>query len=233
MLKVAALGDIHTKTSSDFSTLFEEITQNADLFALTGDLTDHGDLDEAKHLVQQLLKYCKLPTVAVLGNHDYASGQQEEIKKALIESEVKLLDCESYIYKDVAFCGVKGFGGGFNEHLLAPFGEQPVKDFVQAGVTEQLKLEEELSRIETDKKVILLHYSPIKETVKGEPEEIYPFLGSSRLAEVVDLYNATAVFHGHAHRGCPKGQTLKGIPVYNVSLPVLGSLNKKYALIEI
>ncbi len=121
----------------------------------------------------------------------------------------------------VGFAGVSGFGGGFGERMLNAWGEQIIKDFVQAAVDEELKLEQALSRLQTPTRVALLHYAPIRDTIEGEPPEIFPFLGSSRLEEPLNHYEVTAAFHGHAHRGLPEGKTTKGCPVYNVSIAVL------------
>ena len=121
----------------------------------------------------------------------------------------------------IRIAGISGFGGGFGKHALAPWGEPAVKQFVQAAIEEALKLEKALARLRTPTIIALLHYSPVAQTVDGEPREIYPFLGSSRLEEPINRYPVTHVFHGHAHRGALEGVTAGGVPVYNVSMPLL------------
>src|SRR6476660_1422728 len=121
----------------------------------------------------------------------------------------------------VGFAGVKGFGGGCGACALGPWGEEMTKQFCHEAVSEALKLECALARLRADKRIVLLHYSPIQATVVGEPAEIFPFLGSSRLEEPLDRYSVTAVFHGHAHRGSPEGRTKSDVPVYNVAMKLL------------
>lgn len=171
----------------------------------------------------------RIPVGAVLGNHDYASDNAHKIREILIQAGVKMLDEQPFNLKGV------GFAGGFNNHILGPFGEKAIKDFVYEAVNESLKLEELLSRLQSDKKVVALHYAPITQTVEGEPKEIFPFLGCSRLVEPINRFNVTAVFHGHAHLGSPEGKTDHNIPVYNVSMAVRTKVNPKrpYLLTEI
>ena len=161
----------------------------------------------------------KIPILAVLGNHDYESGNAEEVKKILTEARVRVLDGDAVEIHGVGFAGVKGFGGGFGRRTLEPWGEDATKAFVQEAVSEALKLESALARLRTPQRVAVLHYAPIEATVEGEPREIFPFLGSSRLEEPLNRYGVTVAFHGHAHRGAPEGRTSAGIPVYNVAMP--------------
>lgn len=235
-LKIAAIGDLHMQESlvGSFRPLFTEISQKADVLLLCGDLTDHGHTEEAE-LIKEELKSCSIPILAVLGNHDYANDLQGEIKKILSPETLTILDERPIIINGVGFAGVKGFGGGFDNRMLGSFGEERIKQFVFETVGEVLKLENALSELETEKKVVLLHYAPIRQTVVGEPEEIFPFMGSSRLSEPVDFYNATAVFHGHVHHGTSEGETAKGIPVYNVTMALRARINpdEPYLLIEI
>lgn len=225
-LKIAALADIHMKTSEkgQWKDCFEEISDHADILALCGDLTDTGDEEEAQLLVEEL-KVVKIPIVGVLGNHDYEKGRQKLIRQILLDNGVTMLDGEAIVIKDIGFAGVKGFGGGFDRYMLSMFGEDGMKAFVQEAVQESLALDRALARLEQEHpnilKIALLHYAPIRETVEGEPVEIYPFLGSSHLAEPLQRRNVTAAFHGHAHAGKFNGTTQAGIPVYNVAIPVL------------
>ncbi len=180
-----------------------------------------GTPEEAKNLAA-LLRKLYIPIAGVFGNHDYASDKFDEVRTILKEEgHLIFLDETPYEMEQVGFVGVKGFGGGFDNHMLSAFGEPVLKQYVHEAVNESLHLESLLSQLQTEKKVVVMHYSPIKETCIGEPEEIYSFLGSSHLVEPINNLNADIVFHGHAHYGTHQGQTLKQIPVYNVSLEVL------------
>jgi Icc-related predicted phosphoesterase len=159
--------------------------------------------------------------VGVLGNHDFESGEEGEVVQILSDVGVHMLDGDTWEYRGVGFAGVRGFCGGFGRGVLGPWGEKIIKDFVNEAVQEALKLESALARLSSEHRVVLMHYAPIRGTVEGEPLEIFPFLGSSRLEEPLSRFDVTAVFHGHAHKGSPEGQTQTGIPVYNVSHAVL------------
>jgi Icc-related predicted phosphoesterase len=221
-VRIAAVGDIHcSKTSQgELAPLFSQASEQADILLLCGDLTDYGLPEEAHVLVQELTA-AKIPAIAVFGNHDYESGQQEQVKEILEQAGVKVLDGEACEIAGVGFAGVKGFAGGFGSRALGAWGEEGIKRFVHEAVDEALKLEAALARLETPHRVAILHYAPIQETVEGEPPEIFPFLGSSRLEEPLTRYSVTAAFHGHAHNGHLEGRTSSNIPVYNVSLPLL------------
>jgi Icc-related predicted phosphoesterase len=163
-----------------------------------------------------------VPVVAVLGNHDHESGQVPELSRILCDAGVHVLDSgDAFEVHGVGFAGVKGFAGGFGRRALGPWGEESIKLFVREAVNEALKLETSLSKLRTDLRVALLHYSPIAGTVEGEPREIYPYLGSSRLEEPLIRYPVDVVFHGHAHHGTLEGKTVGGVQVYNVSLSLL------------
>jgi Icc-related predicted phosphoesterase len=198
-----------------------QIATSADVLVITGDLTDYGHADEARALVKDLTTFVRIPIVAVLGNHDFESGAEQEIHQILVDAGICVLDGDSCEIQGVGFAGVKGFAGGFGRGALGPWGEQIVKLFVHEAVNETLKLESALARLRTDKKVVVLHYSPIEGTVEGEPREIFPYLGCSRLEEPLGRYAVTAVLHGHAHKGTPEGRTSTNIPVYNVALPLM------------
>jgi Icc-related predicted phosphoesterase len=222
-LRVAALGDLHCTRASEgaFQPLFARIAERADVLVLCGDLTDYGTPEEARVLAKEL-SATKLPKLAVLGNHDFESGAADEVARILADAAgVVVLDGTAVEVQGVGFAGAKGFAGGFGARALQPWGEGPVKAFVAAAVEETLKLESALARLRTPGRVALLHYAPIGATVDGEPLEIYPFLGSSRLEEPINRYRPDVVFHGHAHRGQLEGTTTAGVPVYNVALPLL------------
>ena len=222
-VRLAALSDLHYSKSSHgaMAPLFERITESADVLVLPGDLTDYGLAEEAKVLARDLTAMVKIPIVAVLGNHDLESGEEDEIVKILSDAGVKLLDGDTFETHGVGFAGTRGFCGGFGRGALGAWGERIVKDFVHEAVNEALKLETALARLRTAHRIAVLHYAPIRETVEGEPLEIYPFLGSSRLEEPLSRFEVAAVFHGHAHKGKPEGRTATGIPVFNVAHHVL------------
>jgi Icc-related predicted phosphoesterase len=222
-VRLAAIGDIHYTKRSEGSIqpLFAQIADQADVLALCGDLTGYGLPEEAALLIKELTAAVKLPMVCVLGNHEYEAGKEADIQHMLTDAGVIVLDGDACEIHGLGFVGVKGFGGGFGARTLEAWGEEPVKRFVQEAVNEALKLESALARLRTEQRVALMHYAPIQTTVEGEPPEIFPFLGSSRLEEPLRHRPVAAVFHGHAHEGRPEGRTSGGIPVYNVCLPVM------------
>src|SRR6516165_9193575 len=222
-VRVAAVADIHcTRTSQGaLQELFRLVSESADVFLLCGDLTDYGLPEEAHTLTKELAAAMKIPVVAVLGNHDYESAKQVELQRILSDAGVHVLDGDACEVRGIGFAGVKGFAGGFGRGTLEPWGEPSIKHFVHEAVDEALKLEAALARLRTSRRVALLHYAPIQTTVEGEPPEIFPFLGCSRLAEPLDRYPVNVVFHGHAHHGRPEGRTKSGVPVYNVGLALL------------
>ncbi len=222
-LRVAAVADIHCSkmTQGALHTLFTQIAERADILLLCGDSTDTGLPEEAQMLAKELTTSVKIPVIGVLGNHDYESGKPQEVKEILANAGVSMLDGDTCVVRGVGFAGVKGFAGGFGKHSLQAWGENAIKQFVQETVNEALRLESALARLEHMQRVVLLHYAPIRATVEGEPTEIFPFLGSSRLEEPLNRFEVAAVFHGHAHGGHPEGQTSHKVPVYNVSMQVL------------
>src|SRR5262249_49969520 len=154
------------------------------------------------------------------GNHDWHAGKHQEIEKVMCDAGIHMLDGDAYEVHGVGFAGVKGFGGGFGRHTLEPWGEETIKRFVFEGIDQSLKLETALARVHTPQRTAILHSTPTRATVGGEPLEISPWLGSSRLEEPLGRYPVTAVFHGHAHHGAPEGKTRTNTPVYNVSMPL-------------
>jgi len=222
VIRVAALGDLHcTKNSHGaFQQLFARVAEAADVVLIAGDLTDYGLPEEARVLAKEL-SGIRVPVVAVLGNHDIESGKADDVRQILTDAGMVLLDGEVYEAHGIGIAGTKGFGGGFGKRALGPWGETIIKQFVREAVDEALKFEAALARLRTRHLVGLLHYSPVQQTVEGEPLEIFPFLGSSRLEEPIDRFPVSLVVHGHAHRGQLQGATKTGVPVYNVSLPLL------------
>ncbi len=233
-LKVAALADLHVKEGEvrPYRELFDEICGAADVLVLAGDLTDFGRPEEA-HVLAEDVRACSLPVLAVLGNHDHDSNQAYEVRRILREAGVKLLEGQTHVIGNVGFVGAKGFGGGFGRRMLTAFGEPAIKQFVAEGVNEATLLENGLRALHTDRIFVILHYAPVTDTIMGEPLEIFPFLGSSRLAEAIDRYTVSAVVHGHAHKGKYEGRTPAGVPVYNVASHVKKPNGRPYGLIEV
>lgn len=234
-MRIAAVGDIHcTKTSHGrYQTLLTHVASHADVLLLCGDMTDYGLPEEAEVLMQELRTVAHIPVIAVLGNHDHESNHVEDVKRILTSGGVHLLDGDSFEHQGVGFAGTKGFGGGFDDRMLQPWGEMHTKDFVAEGVQESVKLESALAKLKTPLKIVLLHYAPIRATVEGEPSEIFPFLGTSRLEEPLGRHGATLVVHGHAHHGSPEGRSHGTIPVYNVAMPLLARINPQQPPVKI
>ena len=233
---VAAIGDLHVTEDSvaPYRDLFAEISRSADVLVLCGDLTNFGKTREAEILADDI-RTCGIPVLGVLGNHDYECGQPEKVAEILHDAGMTVLDEQAVEVKGVGFAGVKGFMGGFGRGELAPFGEPIAKAFVDEALNEARKLENGLRSLRTGKSVAVLHYSPIADTLEGEPVEIFQYLGSARLADAIDRFDhVKAVVHGHAHHGRYEGQTVRGTPVYNVAQFVVRErFNRPYALIEI
>ncbi|HEY4338104.1 MAG TPA: metallophosphoesterase [Puia sp.] len=224
--RIAAIADIHVQETdkNKLTDLFKEASRQADVLLLCGDLTNTGDEAEAQVLRDEL-RACTIPVLAVLGNHDHEKGRQKTIRQILQNENVHILDGEAIAIGNLGFAGVKGFGGGFDNYMLSMFGETAMKAFVQEAVNEALALERALTRLDQQhenlKKFVLLHYSPIPDTVRGEPEQIFPFLGSSRLADPLIRKQVVAAFHGHAHAGTLEGTLNGNIKVFNVAKPIL------------
>ena len=235
-MRIAAVADLHF-SPQNYDRLREpmgRVRDEADVLVLAGDLTNYGKPAEMESLLNAIVRL-RIPTIAILGNHDYESGHQEELIRMMTAEGIKALDGTGYERDGVGFAGTKGFLGGFGRGVLTAFGEPEVKAFVQAAIDETLKLERALSLLRTPKRVVVVHYAPVIDTVRGEPAEIFPYLGSSRLAEVVDRHQANMVLHGHAHHGSTDGKTTGGVPVHNVALPLIQAADpgKVYRLFDI
>lgn len=224
-IKIAVVGDIHVKAGDQgkWREAFTQASMQANVLLLCGDLTDTGLKEEAEVLVEEL-KSCTVPVLAVLGNHDYESDRPEEVISTL-QDHLHLLDGDTFILGDVGFTGVKGFSGGFNRYKMPAYGEEINKEFVKIIKEEAAKLDQGLQELNGQqgirKKVVLLHYAPLEDTVIGEPEQIFPFMGSSYLATPLDEHKVAVAFHGHAHIGTLEGKTPGGCRVFNVAYRVL------------
>src|SRR5689334_6271137 len=186
-MTVAAIGDLHVTEDSvaPYRDLFAEISREAELLLLCGDLTNFGKTSEAEILAEDI-RTCTIPVLGVLGNHDYECGQPENVAKILHEAGMTVLDEQAVEIDGVGFAGVKGFMGGFGRGELAPFGEPIAKAFVDEALNEARKLENGLRSLGTERSVAVLHYSPTVETLAGEPGEILQYLGSQGLADRTD-----------------------------------------------
>ncbi|MGH7490433.1 MAG: metallophosphoesterase family protein, partial [bacterium] len=173
VVRIAALADLHcTRTSQGaFQTLFSRVNESADILVIAGDLTDYGLPEEAAVLARELTAL-RIPAAAVLGNHDLESGKSSEVRQILAGAGLSVLDGDACELQGIGIAGVKGFGGGFGRHALGPWGETIIKQFVHEAVDEALKLEAAFARLRTTQLIALLHYSPIQQTVDGEPLEI-------------------------------------------------------------
>lgn len=224
VVRIAAIGDLHygrTSTPGTLQPLLTQMSESADVLLLCGDLTDYGLAEEARALTRALTASVKIPIISVLGNHDFESNQQAEIAMVLKDAGIANLDGDTTEVHGIGFAGVKGFAGGFGRRALGPWGEEIIKRFVHEAIDEALRLESALARLRNDRIVAVLHYAPIRGTVEGEPEDIYPFLGCSRLEDPIARFPVAAVFHGHAHHGCAEGRTRTNVPVFNVSMALM------------
>ena len=233
---VAAIGDLHVTEASvtPYRDMFLEISDQSDVLVLCGDLTNFGKTSEAEILAEDL-RAATIPVLGVLGNHDYECGQPEKVAEILHQAGMTILDEQAVEIEGVGFAGVKGFIGGFGRGELAPFGEPEIKAFVDIAINEARKLENGLRSLRTERSVAVLHYSPVPDTLEGEPLEIFQYLGSARLADAIDRFDhVKAVVHGHAHHGSYEGRTVRGTPVYNVAqFVVKPKFGRAYALLEI
>jgi Icc-related predicted phosphoesterase len=222
-LRIAAAADIHygKHSKGKMQELFAAASREADVLLLCGDLTDYGLAEEAELLAADIHAHLRIPVVGVLGNHDFESGHPEAVCHVMEAAGVTMLNGEATEIDGVGFAGVCGFGGGFGRRMLNAWGEPLIKSFVQEAIDQALRLEQALTQMRAERRVVVLHYAPIRGTVEGEPPEIFPFLGSTRLEEPINRFRVSAVFHGHAHNGTPEAATATGIPVFNVAAPLL------------
>ena len=235
MIRLAAVGDLHfgDDSSGTWAPHLTHLDEAADALLLAGDLTRVGRSDEAAVLAAELLDV-HIPVVAVLGNHDYHSDEAKAVVDLLDGVGVTVLDGSSTVLElggaTVGIAGTKGFGGGFAGASASAFGEPEMKAFIDHSVALADGLAAALDELDTDWRVALLHYAPVKDTLRGERPEIFPFLGSYLLAEAIDRTPPDLVVHGHAHRGTERGLTPGGVRVRNVALPVLGAPFRVYEL---
>jgi Icc-related predicted phosphoesterase len=226
-IKVAAAGDIHAcePHRERLEAAFAEVDEEADLILLAGDLTTHGDPEEAAVLADAC-SGLSAPVFAVLGNHDHHLGRAPELEDALREGGVAVLDRDSTVTEiegvDIGIVGTKGFVGGFPGSSLPDFGEPLLRALYAETTAEVEALERGLQAVaHCPLRIVLLHYAPVEETLEGEPCGIWNQLGSARLALPIGEYRPDLVLHGHAHAGRFEG-AIGDTPVYNVAVQVIG-----------
>ncbi|MFI7002257.1 metallophosphoesterase [Nocardia sp. NPDC050175] len=235
-MRIAAIGDVHFGTDSAGLLRPEllELPGRADALLLAGDLTHHGTLDEARVVAAEFTDL-GLPVVAVLGNHDHHSDAEGDIAAMLCDHGITVLEGTAVTLdidgRTLGIAGTKGFGGGYEGKCAGIFGERLMREF--AGHTADLadSLGSALAELSTDVTLALTHYSPVTDTLIGEPPELYPFLGSYLLGKAIDEFGADLALHGHAHAGSELGKTPGGVPVRNVAQPVIHAAYRVYELV--
>jgi Icc-related predicted phosphoesterase len=227
LIRVAAVGDLHfgLDSAGSYKPLVEALPGCADVLLVAGDLSQHGAPEEFRVLAEELAGL-RVPVVTVFGNHDYHLHAEDENRRILEEAGVVVLEGESYVLDlpagRLGVAGIKGFCGGYAGACGAEFGEPEMKDFIGKTKRDADALAVALDSIAAcDVRVAMTHYSPIKGTLVGEKLEIYPFLGSYLLGEVIDDAKVDLAVHGHAHKGTERGVTPGGIAVRNVAMPVI------------
>jgi Icc-related predicted phosphoesterase len=236
VIRIAAVGDIHLGIgdAGSLRPSLEDVASTADLLLLAGDLTRRGTAEEGR-VVADELNGLNVPVIAVLGNHDYHSDQSEAVMEALAAADVEVLEGTSIELEvgstRIGIGGTKGCGGGFGAGLCADFGDPETKQIAASAVHAAERLTAALSSLgNCDVRVALTHYSPVVETLAGEPAEIFPFLGNSLMAHAIDGAGVHLALHGHAHKGGFHGATAGGVPVRNVAQQVI---DRPYAVLEL
>jgi Icc-related predicted phosphoesterase len=227
MIRIAAAGDVHASelTRERIEESFARVQQEADIILLAGDLTTHGEPEEARVLADAC-RDLSIPVCVVLGNHDLHGGKGGEIAAILRDVEVNVLERDTAVYElngmEVGVVGTKGFVGGFPGSALPDFGEPLLRALYAETSAEVDAIASGLQEISfCDLRIVLLHYSPTADTLHGEPEGIWTYLGCDRLAAPIAEFRPDVVLHGHAHAGSFEG-AIGPVPVYNVAVHVTG-----------
>jgi uncharacterized protein len=234
-IRVAAAADVHCRPNrqAEAKAVLAEIDEAADLFLIAGDLTTHGEPEQAEVLAEAC-RAVKVPVVAVLGNHDWHANKRDEIVEIFTAAGIRMLDPGWEVVDidgtEVGIAGVKGFVGGFPGCYLPDFGEPSLRQVYAEASAEVDALDVGLKAIaHCELRIALLHYAPVTDTLEGEPREIWAFLGTDRLGHPIVEHSPDLVLHGHAHVGSFEA-SLEGIPVHNVSVPVM---RRSYWLFEL
>jgi len=226
-IRIAAAGDIHCTPANRpaVSTAFDEAERDADLILLAGDLTTHGEPEQAA-ILAEICRGRDIPVIAVLGNHDWHGNRCDDVTAILEQAGIEVLQ-RGWTVREVhgtrvGIAGTKGFVGGFPDSELPDFGEPLLRQVYAETTAEVAALDAGLAAVEDCRlRIALLHYAPTTTTLEGEPRVIWAFLGSNRLAAPIVTHRPDLVLHGHAHAGTFEG-AIGGVPVYNVAVPVLG-----------
>ncbi len=238
-VRIAAVGDVHMADDlrGRYAPALAELTGTADALLVAGDLTQHGTLEEAAAFAEEF-STAEVPVIAILGNHDHHSGLDDEIIALVRRSGITVLEGDAVVLETdrgrLGVAGAKGFCLGFTGRCAANFGETQMKAFTQHGIDSAGLLRRAFDELAgsgpTDVRVALTHFAPTSSTLRGEPAEIWPFLGNHLLGEVIDEAAADLAVHGHAHAGSERGRTDRGIPVRNVAQPVIRSAYRIYEI---
>ncbi|SCL65744.1 metallophosphoesterase family protein [Micromonospora peucetia] len=226
VIRIAAVGDVHLDKDvvGRFRPALDELPEHADVLLLAGDLTRHGTESEARCVATEF-GGLGVPVVTVLGNHDHQCDQVPQVVKVLKDAGITVLEGDGIVLDcpggRLGVAGVKGFGGGFAGRCASDFGEPEMKAFVGTTTQSADALSAALRGLDCDVLVALTHYSPVPDTLAGEPLEIYPFLGSYQLGQAIDSAPTALALHGHAHAGTERGTTPGGVRVRNVAHPVI------------
>lgn len=237
MIRIAAVGDVHVDQDvvGRYRPALDQLPDVADVLLVAGDLTRHGTVEEARCFATEF-GGLGVPVIVVLGNHDHQSDRQDDVARLLTDEGITVLEGTSTVMTlhghRLGVAGAKGFGGGFAGACASNFGEREMKAFVETSEAAAERLEVALRGVECDALVSLTHYSPVPETLAGEPLEIYPFLGSYQLGRAIDSAPTALALHGHAHHGSERGRTPGGVPVRNVAHPVIKQAYNVYQLLS-
>jgi Icc-related predicted phosphoesterase len=237
VIRIAAVGDVHLDQDvlGRFRPALDQLPEHADVLLLAGDLTRHGTEEEARCVATEFGDLA-VPVVAVLGNHDYHCDQVPQVVRVLEDAGIIVLEGDGTVLgcsgTRLGVAGAKGFGGGFAGRCASEFGEPEMKAFVRTTSAIAEKLGAALRDLECDVRVALTHYSPVPDTLAGEPPEIYPFLGSYLLGQAIDATDTALALHGHAHHGTERGRTPGGVRVRNVAHPVIKQAYSVYRLTD-
>ncbi|MFC7545761.1 metallophosphoesterase [Plantactinospora sp. GCM10030261] len=235
VIRIAAVGDVHLDEDvvGRFRPALEELPEHADVLLLAGDLTRHGTEAEARCVATEFGGLA-VPVVTVLGNHDYHCDEVPQVIRVLEDAGITVLEGTNTVVDTpggrLGVAGVKGFGGGFAGRCASNFGEPEMKAFVNTTTAIADQLGVALREMECDARVALTHYSPVPDTLAGEPPEIYPFLGCYQLGQAIDSAPTDLAVHGHAHAGTERGTTPGGVRVRNVAHPVIKQAYSVYHL---